>query len=337
MGNNLSAYARQPARGPCWGDMGLAGSKILGLCCPILRLCWSSLGLCSTLALYWPVLGPRLADLEAYVDPCWAKRSEKWDQQKNIVKRRIFWFWWSAAYLGAMLAYLEGNVGPSWGYVGLSWRQRRPIFGLCWPILGLRCLILGLCWPILGLSWLILGAMLPHLEAYVGPCWPILSHKSRKSVKNGKSTKHRKTRGFLAGPRGRRQGRRPLSPTESRELPYGNATARGALARIGYRPLPPTPKLRGLARLRMVRDHRRVCGQRFSVKDGKVIPPSMYSHSCPKRGAQVWSKLESGRIQVKHKNTKGKTCSRDRWVAKQWKQNARRLHTEPRDIAFERK
>ena len=25
------------------------------------------------------------------------------------------------AYLGAMLAYLEGNVGPSWVYIGASW------------------------------------------------------------------------------------------------------------------------------------------------------------------------------------------------------------------------
>ena len=37
--------------------------------------------------------------------------------------------------------------------------------------------------------------------------------------KNGKSTKHRKTRGFLAGPTLLRQGRRPLSPTERRETP----------------------------------------------------------------------------------------------------------------------
>ena len=37
--------------------------------------------------------------------------------------------------------------------------------------------------------------------------------------KNGKSTKHRKTRGFLAVPGGRRQGARPLSPTERRETP----------------------------------------------------------------------------------------------------------------------
>ena len=37
--------------------------------------------------------------------------------------------------------------------------------------------------------------------------------------KSGKSTKHRKTRGFLAGPGGLRLGRRPLSPTERRETP----------------------------------------------------------------------------------------------------------------------
>ena len=55
--------------------------------------------------------------------------------------------------------------------------------------------------------------------------------------KKGKSTKHRKTREFLALPGGRRLGRRPLSPTERRELPYGNATARGPLAGLrGYAP-----------------------------------------------------------------------------------------------------
>ena len=52
--------------------------------------------------------------------------------------------------------------------------------------------------------------------------------------KNATSTKHCKTRGFLADTRwggvGRRQGARPLSPTERRELPYGKDTARGPLA-----------------------------------------------------------------------------------------------------------
>ena len=42
--------------------------------------------------------------------------------------------------------------------------------------------------------------------------------------KNAKSTKHRKTQGLL------RLGRRPLSPTERRELPYGKDTAKGVLA-----------------------------------------------------------------------------------------------------------
>ena len=62
-----------------------------------------------------------------------------------------------------------GYVGPSWGYVGLSWGQCGPILGLCWPILGP-------CWPIL-------RPMLAHLEAYVGRCWPIRNHKSRKMAK----------------------------------------------------------------------------------------------------------------------------------------------------------
>ena len=118
--------------------------------------------------------------------------------------------------------------GLSWGYVGLSWGQCGHILGLCWPIyVGPSW---GYCWPILGAMLAHVGAMLAHLEAYVGPCWPILSHKLRKKKGNGKSTKHRKTRDFLAGGRGRRQGRRPLSPTERRELPYGKDTARGPLA-----------------------------------------------------------------------------------------------------------
>ena len=198
--------------------MGLAGSKILRLCCPILRLCWSILGLCwPTLALCWPVLGPRLADLDAYVDPCWAKRSEKWEQQKNTVKRMIFW--WSAAYLGAMLAhlgamlayleamwahlgamlahlgamlaYLEGNVGPSWGYVGPAWGY------------------LGPSWGYVGPSW-----------GYVDPSWglssPMLSHLEPQDPKNGgkkeNSKIHCKTQDILATRGLRRLGRRPLSP-----------------------------------------------------------------------------------------------------------------------------
>ena len=75
-----------------------------------------------------------------------------------------------------------------------------------------------------------LGAMLAQLEPYVGPCWPILRPKIRKAAKSGKRTKHCKTRDILAYQVGRRQGVPPLSPTERREPPYGNATARGPLA-----------------------------------------------------------------------------------------------------------
>ena len=173
---DLSAYARQPARGPtmlahrvaiCWPMLAyLAGNE--GPSCGYVGLCLPHVG------------------------PCWAKRSEKWEQQKNAVKRRIFW--WSAAYLGAMLAHpgamlahlgamlahLGGYVAPAWGYVGPSWSYVGPSWGLCWPILGL-------CWPIL-------RPMLAHPEAFVGPSWPILNHKTRKIGKNAKSTKHRKTR-----------------------------------------------------------------------------------------------------------------------------------------------
>ena len=196
--------------------MGLAGSKILRLCCPILRLCWSILGQCwPTLALCWPVLGPRLADLEAYVDPCWAKRSKKKWEQKNTVKRMIFWWvgglsWAMLAHLGAMLAYLEAmwaHLGLCWPILGLcciSWGQCGPILGLCWPSLGLSWPILGLCWPILGLCWPSWGLS--------SPCWAILSHKIRKIGKKENSKIHCKTQDILATRGLRRLGRRPLSP-----------------------------------------------------------------------------------------------------------------------------
>ena len=134
-----------------------------------------------------------------------------------------------------------GYVGPSWGYVGPSWGYVGPSWGLCWPIFGLCWPILGLCWPILGLCWPILRPMLAHLEAYVGPCWPILSHKLRKTGKKGKSTKHCKTREFLAVPTCRRLGRRPLSYGEERTA-VRQCHGQGAPGRIGLPPLPPTPE-----------------------------------------------------------------------------------------------
>ena len=112
-----------------------------------------------------------------------------------------------------------GYVGPSWGYVGLSWTNVGPPWGYVGQSWGPWDPILGLCWPILEAMLAHLGAMLAHLGGYVGPCWPILSHKIRKVAKSGKSTKHRKTRQFLAVRGGRRQGVQPLSPTERREPP----------------------------------------------------------------------------------------------------------------------
>ena len=209
--HDLSAYARQPARGPTMLAHLVARLAYVGLSCgqcgPSLELCWLSLGY---VGLPWrlcgPILRPMSADLEAYVGPCWPMLSQKIRKMGTAKKHcktqdilMVGGLSWG--YVGPSWGY----VGPSWGYVSLSWGQCGPILGLCWPSLGLcwpileLCWpILGLCWPILGLCWPILRPMLAHLEAYVGPCWPILNHKIRKMGKKGKSTKHRKTREFLA-------------------------------------------------------------------------------------------------------------------------------------------
>ena len=91
---DLSAYARQPARGPTMLAHLVAMLAYVGLSC---GLCWPSLGLCCPslglcwpfLKAMWPILSPMSADLEAHGDPCGARRPEKWKQQKNTVKRRI--------------------------------------------------------------------------------------------------------------------------------------------------------------------------------------------------------------------------------------------------------
>ena len=218
---DLSAYARQPARGPtmlahlvaiCWPMLAYVGLSC-GQRGPILWLCWPMLASC------WPMWSQKIRKMGAAKKRC---------KTQDILK------------VGGLP---WGYVGPSWGYVGLSWGQCGPILRLCWPILGLCCPILGLCWPILGLCWPILGAMLPHLgamlanlAAYVGPCWPILNHKIRKMGKNGKSTKHRKTRGFLAVPTLLRQGARPPSLLRRGE------NCRTAMPRPGG----PSPDLWGL-------------------------------------------------------------------------------------------
>ena len=184
---DLSAYARQPARGPTMLAHFVAMLAYVGVCCPILRAMWAHL--VAMLA----YVGLMLTHVEA-------KEPKNGNSKKYTVKRRIFWC--SAAYLGAMLAYLgamlaylEGHVGPSWGYVGPSWGYVGPSWGYGAPSWGYVGPSWGLCWPML------VGAMLAYLEAYVGPCWPILSHKLRKMGKNGKSTKHRRRETPTAMPR----------------------------------------------------------------------------------------------------------------------------------------
>ena len=195
----------------------------VGLSCgqrgPILWLCWPMFASC------WPMLSQKIRKMGT------AKKHRK---TQDILK--VGGLSWS--YVGLSWGY----VGPSWGYVGPSWGQCGPSLGLCWPILGLCWPILGLCWPILGAMWAHVGAMLAHLEAYVGPCWPILNHKIRKRGKNAKSTKHRKTRDFLATRGGRRQGARPLSPTERRETPSARTRPGGPRPDFkGWRPLSAPP------------------------------------------------------------------------------------------------
>ena len=167
----------------CWPMLAyLAGN--VGSAWSYVDPAWGYVGL--SWRLCGPILRPLSADLEAYVGPCWPVRSQKIRKMGTAKKH-------------CKTQDILRVGGLSWGYVGPSWGLCLPILGLCWPILELCWPILGLCWPILGLCWPILRPMLAHLEAYVGPCWPILNHQIRKMGKSGKSTKHRKTRGFLAG------------------------------------------------------------------------------------------------------------------------------------------
>ena len=170
----LSAYARQPARGPTmW--------PILWLCWPMLAYVGLSCGQCGPILwLGWPMLASGWFML--------SQKIRKMGTAKKHCKTQEIFMVGGQSW---------GYVGPSWGYVGLSWRQCGPILGLCWPILGLCGPILELCWPILGLCWPILGAMLPHLEAYVGPSWglswPMLTHLKPQDPKNGKKCEEHKT------------------------------------------------------------------------------------------------------------------------------------------------
>ena len=150
----LSAYARQPARGPTM----LA--HLVAICWPMLASCW----------------------------PMWSQKIRKMGTAKKRCKTQdiLMVGGLSWGYVGPSWGY----VGLSWGQcgpiLGLCW----PILGPCWPILGLCWPILGLCWPILGAMLAHLGAMLAHLGGYVGPswglCWPMLTHLEPQDPKNGK-------------------------------------------------------------------------------------------------------------------------------------------------------
>ena len=160
-------------------------------------------------------------------------------QQKNTVKRRIFW--WSAAYLGAtlahlggMLAYLEGNVGPSSGYVGPSWGYVGPSYSYVGPSWG----YVGPSWGYVGPSWGLGWPILRPLLAHVDPSW---ATRSEKWEKMGRAQNTVKRRGFwrhaVVGGRG---GCPSLLRRGEKRLRQGHG--QGAPGRIkGLRPLPPTP------------------------------------------------------------------------------------------------
>ena len=67
----LSAYARQPARGPTMLAHLVAMLAYVGLCWPILPAMWAQLGaMLAQLGLCWLILKAMWADLEADVGPC---------------------------------------------------------------------------------------------------------------------------------------------------------------------------------------------------------------------------------------------------------------------------
>ena len=88
---DLSAYARQPARGPT-------------MLAHLVAICWPMLASC------WPMWGQKIRKMGTAKKRC--------KTQDVLMVGGLSW-----GYVGpswAMLAYLEGNVGPSWGYVGPS-------------------------------------------------------------------------------------------------------------------------------------------------------------------------------------------------------------------------
>ena len=61
-------------------------------------------------------------------------------------------------------------------------------------------------------------------------------------------------------------------------------------------------------------NHRRICGNRFYVRDGGVsMETRQHRHKCPACGTAVWSARLSGRIRVTHSTPSGKPCSKKSW------------------------
>ena len=137
---DLSAYARQPARGPtmvanCWPASSYS-CCCCGCCCCGGCGCGCGCGRCCgcwLLVAGWLLVGGG-----------WL-----------LVVGPIL------CHPGPMLAHLGPMLRPSWGYVRSSWAYVSPSWAHVAPILGQCSPILGLCWghrgPMLGLCWGILG------------------------------------------------------------------------------------------------------------------------------------------------------------------------------------
>ena len=137
----LSAYARQPARGP----------TMLAHLVAMVASCW-------------PMLSQKIRKIGTGKNHC--------KTQDILMVGGLSW-----GHVGPSwgYVYLEGNVGPSWGYVGPSWGYVGPSWGYGAPSWGYVGPSWGYVAPSWGLCWPIRRPMLVHLAA----C-RIWSHEGRK-------------------------------------------------------------------------------------------------------------------------------------------------------------
>ena len=132
---DLSAYARQPARGPtmlahlvaiCWPMLAYVGLSC-GQRGPILWLCWTMFAAC------WPMLSQKIRKMGTATKRCktqdilmvgglsWPIFRALWAHHGAMLTHLgaiLAHFGAMLAHLEAMLAQLGGYVGPSWSYVG---------------------------------------------------------------------------------------------------------------------------------------------------------------------------------------------------------------------------